>query len=111
MSSGFIKGLMFECLRLSANDFVCSIPPTLGPSSMFSVSLHTASTWLLRIRSFILACRSAFLGVTISDGTQVFNQWQHIIWGGGGGREVPRKHLNLYQGKAFVEYTCEGVIK
>ena len=84
MSSGFIKGLMFECLRLSANDFVYSIPPTLGPSSMFSVSLHTASTWLLRIRSFILACRSAFLGVTISDGTQVFNQWQHIIWGWGG---------------------------
>ena len=39
MSSGFITGLMLECLRLSANDFVSSIPPTLGPSSMFSVSI------------------------------------------------------------------------
>ena len=82
----------------------------LVPVPCFLIPLDTASTWLLRIRSFILACRSAFLGVPISDGTQVFNQWRHI-GAGGRGREVPRRHLNLHQGKAFVEYTCEGVIK
>ena len=36
MSSGLITELMFNALD-SASDFVYSVPPTFGPSSMFSI--------------------------------------------------------------------------
>ena len=85
MSTGLITELMFNALDSLPVILFTVFHQTLVPVPCFLFSLRTACTWLLRVSSFILACRSAFtsqyflvfLFLMDPDGTQVFNQWRH----------------------------------
>ena len=85
MSTGLITELMFNALDSLPVILFTVFHQPLVPVPCFLFSLRSAGTWLLRVSSFIIACRSAFtsqyflvfLFLTDPDGTQVFNQWRH----------------------------------
>ena len=86
MSTGLITELMFNALDSLPVILFTVFHQPLVPVPCFLFSLRTACTWLLRVSSFIFACRSAFtsqyflvfLLLMDLDGTQLFNQWRHI---------------------------------
>ena len=66
MSTGLITELMFNALDSLPVILFTVFHQPLVPVPCFLFSLRTACTWLLRVSSFIFACRSAFTHRNIS---------------------------------------------